>query len=505
MQVFKVAKKTYRNERSRDEFESELQNLDYLKESLGGGRHRIMLHLCSLVHGEDNFMILLPLAALRDLDIFLRGGYFPLANTRDQQQVYDFENTFPGLTIPVLHAALFKEMREIAAALVWLHQELQILGSSDRYCAHMDLKPENILLTPDRGSAVGKWWISDFGISIFNRNNNNQDSQIYSIRDFGRRITSRANQNEPNRAHGMYQPPEIDEDSIDPQKCDIWSFGGVLFDVLAFAVGRKTEVENVRSARFNGTDDYFYEPMPLLLSAPTTVNDTNTRIKRRVSSWLDNIQRGQEYPWIRNCVDILKKILVITPASRPSAVILLNHLNRLNLVIPRAEDPSSESPTSDPRVSCIEKRKSSSAQRPKLPPSTVYDFIHPISPPKPVTTIGANDSQVDPNLHLPDQHNQHTHQPSNNPLKMTTLHLPKDSKIISVAIAVTGNQVAFLSKHLIYFYPQIEPQAQTPIELSEGVTWQKICLGGGRLAMYGIKTSGQKAVSASTHGFILHV
>lgn len=492
--MLKVARKTYRNERSREEFESEKKNLDYLKESFGGGRHRIRLHICALVHGENNFMILLPLAELGDLGIFLRGGYAPLDNnTRDQRQVYNFTNTFGNLTDSVLHPALFKEMREIAAALVWLHNELQILGSSDRYCAHMDLKPENILLTPAPGLAVGKWWISDFGISVFNRDTNNQDSHIYSIRDFGRRITSRANQNEPDRAHGTYQPPEIDEENIDAQKCDIWSFGGVLFDVLAFAIGGTTEVEFVRNGRFDGSDDYFYQTM-------TSINDSNIRIKHAVSSWLDGIRHHPSYWWTDSCINILVETLVISPTLRPSARVLLNYLNRLNnLINTRWENLPPESPISGRRSSSTEDQH----QRPH--PLTIRGTPNTTKPPISVAHTHAYNSQVVPNPHLANHHNRQIYQSSDHPLRNTDLKLPRESKIISLAVSANGNQVAFLSKNLVYFYPRIDSQAQTSIPLSRDISWQKISLGGEHLAVYGIKPSGQKAVSTPSHGLMLNV
>lgn len=426
-----------------------------------------MLHLASLVHGESNYMILLPLAELRDLDIFLRGGYLPRTNTREpEEQVYDFEQIFPSLRGSSLHEALFQEMQEISAALVWLHNELQILGPLGRYCAHMDLKPENILIRPDPGSVVGKWWISDFGISIFGRNSDGLDSRIYSPRDFGRRITSDINRSEPDRGHGPYQPPEVDEDDIDPRKCDIWSFGGVLIDVLAFALGRRRGVELVREAKFNGRNDYIYEPIP---SERVNFNSPRTRIKGRLSSWLGDYRQNPPYPWVRLCVEIVERTLVILPTSRPSARELLESLRELNNTILGSGNIDDGS----------------------------HDETNALSPSN--STSSPATVSVPPTRDLSTSHRTTWRQE-----QRLNLEIPHGSRIVGLAISSKGEQVAFLLTNVVYLYPDIDPSTR-PIQpraikpLSTNVKWQKISLGGHYLAIYGIKESGQKAVSLLLH------
>ena len=490
----KFACKTYRNERSQEDFRTELKRLDYLKETIGGGSHHLMIHLASLIHGNNNCLILLPLAELRDLEIFLRGGNSPLANTRELERIYDFEKKFPNLTDPVLHKALFEQMEKIAAALVWLHDELEIHGSTGQSCAHMDLKPENILLTSNEGSAVGKWWISDFGISVFDRNNHNQNSEVYSIRNFGRRLTSNVDLNEPDRAHGPYQPPEIDENIIDPQKCDIWSFGGVLIDVLAFAVGRTVEVETVRSARFNGRDDFFYEVVQ-------TVDDSNTIIRHNISTWLQLVNVNPNHPWIDDCIDIIRKTLKIKPDSRPSARTLLKSLKHLNKLICGGENSSSEASSSQrshsitheednthsiegnsfPSPADCADHEQSSRQSSSHPPNSLWQNHQPEGNPQPIVSMPylTRDSHLD------------FYQPSTWPLYEVNLKLPKKSKIIDVAISATNGQLAFLSREIIYICNNVE---QGIMSLVSDVNWQRISLGGQYLAIYGIGSSGQKMV-----------
>ena len=136
-----VACKTYTNENSAENFHRESHNIDILKQGLRGSK-RVIQHIASIIHG-NSFMIILTLAQYSDLETFLRGGYKPSADSRYNQKIYVFDETFPELADEEnLQSALLKEMFEIARALVWLHEELHVFGNLDRYLAHLDLKPE---------------------------------------------------------------------------------------------------------------------------------------------------------------------------------------------------------------------------------------------------------------------------------------------------------------------------------------------------------------------------
>lgn len=97
-----------------------------------------MLHITSIMHGSE-LTILFLLAKHRDLEIFLRFGY----NFHHITLVYDFNETFPGLTPSSLRDEIFKELCQLARALSWLHNEI---ADSERYYAHLDLKTHNILI-----------------------------------------------------------------------------------------------------------------------------------------------------------------------------------------------------------------------------------------------------------------------------------------------------------------------------------------------------------------------
>ena len=335
MQAKTVACKSYRSDRNKEDFHKELNNLSYLKEGLIEGRKKIMLHIAAIVQGED-FMILLPLAELRDLDIFLRGGFNTMDDTRDQEEVYSFKNEFPGMMPPNsnLHAALLKEITDLVSALVWLHEDLRIPGARDTYCAHMDLKPGNILITRDPSHIVGRWKICDFGISLFKKSTNMKALEVHSIRDVGPRLSSRAYQEQVIRGRGPYEPPEVSNVRVDGRKCDVWSIGCVLSEVIEFALGGKQAVDEFRRLRFSptpfqGADDYFYQTKACIEIEPHSRDSNNTEVKSQIIEWFAERSVASSSPWIRECMDLLKKLLVIDPSQRATARETLEELDNI--------------------------------------------------------------------------------------------------------------------------------------------------------------------------------
>lgn len=276
-----------------------------------------MKHIAALIHG-DEFMIILPLANLYNLEIFLRGGYEPNPSTDDLRQKYDFEVEFPMLKTSVeLQHAVVKEAHYLASALKWLHEDLKVFGSADRYLAHMDLKPANVLLVGDPRSPAGKWMLSDFGVSSFDKATNAR-SNTPSIRDVGLRFTSRGFQDRIVRGHGPYQPPEVHFDNVDNRKCDVWSFSCVLCDILAFAVGRTESVYALRNSRYGPDDDYFYETSASTKTKTQTVDDSNTKLKSEISGWWDSLE-SEHYStgWVIDYINVLRNALKIKPSDRP--------------------------------------------------------------------------------------------------------------------------------------------------------------------------------------------
>ncbi|CAD6579226.1 MAG: hypothetical protein ASARMPREDX12_009098 [Alectoria sarmentosa] len=262
-------------------FRREFRRLGWVKEAKED--IRIMKHIAALAHGA-NVMILLPMAEHFDLDVFLRHGFKPTRDTKEAEKLYDFNTRFPGLKDDELSAALIKELCELASAVQWLHEGNEASQSLYRSLAHMDLKPENILVAEDRSSLIGKWMLTDFGVSLFSLSQEVSSGQ-------SARTTASSYFDEPRRGCGTYQPPEIKHPGIDGRKCDVWSFGCILVDVMSFALGRTKLFQKVRALRNYGGDDYFYQTKLGRMDAQTSISSANTKLKTPIRHWL-NDQKG---------------------------------------------------------------------------------------------------------------------------------------------------------------------------------------------------------------------
>ncbi len=305
----------------------EVRNLDFIKEGLTDSK-RVMKHIAAIVHG-DEFMIILPLATLYNLEIFLRGGYEPDPGTDELKPIYNFDTIFPLLNTSVkLQNAVVKEAHQLASALKWLHEDLKIWGSSDRYLAHMDLKPANILLVGDSQSPAGQWMLSDFGVSSFDKATNARVRDTPSIGDVGLRFTSRSFQDDIIRGRGPYQPPEVDLDNVDSRKCDVWSFCCVLCDILAFAIGKTEAVYELRRSRYGPDDDFFYETRAPTKKKIKSINDANTSLKSQIVGWWTELEQSSA-DWVIDYIKVLRKALKPKPSDRPDIKDIVEGLNRL--------------------------------------------------------------------------------------------------------------------------------------------------------------------------------
>lgn len=320
-------------------FKEEVDTLQILKESLTSQDH-ILKHLATIKHGFDRY-ILLPYASLGDLYQFLHCGR-DVDDDYDSRK-YNFKDRFREIPDPGsgdVSRPLLKQCRALAGALKWLHSGLDIESSSNSstvYCAHMDLKPDNILIQPDGNSIVGKWMISDFGISVVHENKRTKNSNIVSVRDwyewYERHSPTFTLNTQPKRNSGTYQAPEVkfseqrQEHPVRPaagqqgvgRKNDIWSYGCIFSEVLAWALGRDGEVENFHRERMrNRGDDYFFDSKFL---GPQGGPDQQFEVRRSVIDWLNRVRDESRSPhkWVRCWADTIKNILIVNPAARPSA------------------------------------------------------------------------------------------------------------------------------------------------------------------------------------------
>ena len=551
-----VACKTYTNENSADNFRRESENLDILKEGFRGSR-RVMQHIASIIHG-NSFMILLPLAEHGDLEIFLRDGYKAGADTRYNHKVYDFNETFPQLASDeTLHKALLKEMFEISSALVWLHEELHLFGKLDRYLAHLDLKPENILLAHDNRAGTsashhpaGKWMLTDFGVSVFDKATNEKATRVHSIRDVGPKLTSRANRDEIMRGHGPYQPPEVDLDKVDGRKCDVWSLACILCDVLAFAFGRGTALHEFRTLRYDGKDDYFYRARGSSEDRARVINNSNTELKSEIKDWFRAHANASTHTWVPHYISIIERALVPRPLERPDMKEIMQGLDSLPVNVrpsPGTSDRFRSSDQLQPPVSVRLQPRRPSITFANDTATTSSDIV-PLAVHSNGSSMAANSSFRDTPEALAQQYPTYGHcryqstsssnteasyrrygelpvdnlssiptpvlrQPSPDPLpkaskyerdSRTSLTLNSNQTVDAIALTPTGDKVAFLCGGQIHAYLTRDGsrtgtvEELTPRDITPPVKWIKMCTANNFAVTYGVKGT-EKLVSCQFH------
>ena len=482
-----------------------------------------MKHIAAIVHGNE-FMIILPHADLYDLEIFLRGGYEPNPNTDVQKRIYDFDKKFPKLNESMkLQRALVEEAHQLASALKWLHEDLRIFGSFKRYLAHMDLKPANILLVSDDRSPAGKWMLSDFGISSFDKETNARAADTPSIRDVGHRLTSWGFQDVTVRGHGPYQPPEVNLMGVDSRKCDVWSFGCILCEVLAFAIGKTEAVTDLRRKRYVGGDDYFYQTIGPRGKQIHGIDDCNTKLKSEIVVWW----KGLDYSsasWIVEYIQVLQKALRPKPSDRPDILEIVTSLSELDPLIPSQTNgvpsPESEVLSRMPQITGPPSQESSSiivspessplqgrmidlqgtAPEGEKQDQILSEFLSPEYALHRKNATGVEDEE-DGSQKSSSGEDEKEPTASVGVLGFieqheTIISLPKKEKVRAIAISPSPLQIAVLFKHSVHLVSIVEGEERTRhVELSPKVDWKKIRLASQCFAVYGLGRQHEKHVS----------
>lgn len=255
------------------------------------------------------------------LDVLLRGGYQEGKTTSDERHQYDISERFPLLQSDAnLHTALVEQAYHLADALKWLHHGLTKVGcSQDRYLAHMDLTPYNILIQgnpQDKSTPAGTWMISDFGISGFHEKTNEpvhaQDGTICNVAT----SLTRELRDDADRGHGSFQPPEVDLERKykqlrdrrlhDYRLCDVWSFGCILSEILAFALGKREGVLNFRDKRLQGNDLNFFTFVNFPKEPDFAVTAANTQLKKPITDWMNAMLKTYADSWVSVFVEVLR-------------------------------------------------------------------------------------------------------------------------------------------------------------------------------------------------------
>lgn len=350
MQVKWVACKRFHASNPNVDSKRELQNLEILKESITSHAH-IRIHLAVLFHKGEH-LILLPWAEHFDLDYFLAEGH----DFRGKE-VYSFATQFPLARKGAMIKDVCVQMYRIAAALAWLHEGVIGIRQEGRlYFAHMDLKPNNILIDRDPSSVVGKWVLTDFGISAFREDDGSTPSDLLSIRGLYERLTIKTT---PRRQAGAYQPPEVqhvrrrnsgdaacsNEKSVG-RKGDIWSFACIFSEALTFALGKASAVDKFRAQRTGRhDDDYFYESVTSQHLQPNADHHMY-QVRAEVLEWLRRLVYDEQPPnrGIECCVSTILQTLVTDGSQRPKAeqlVFMMNHVKQHFSADKKPVDPRS--------------------------------------------------------------------------------------------------------------------------------------------------------------------
>ncbi|KAK5658055.1 hypothetical protein OQA88_2611 [Cercophora sp. LCS_1] len=339
-----VAVKTFE---VRKEAVKEVRNLRLLKSSLTQNRN-LALHRCVLEQGAE-FKIMFAQAKLGDLWQFLHCGQPPEDADRDQHR-YRFEDRFPiaargggGDLIP----ALVQQSQNLASALKFLHEPRPINGAMS-FCAHMDLKPDNILIYDGAHDGkplpVGHWKICNFGISAFKETKDKigdvgMGEDLPAAGTVFDLYTIATLRTDAKRHEGTYQPPEVAKLSARSaagerrkvgRKADIWSFGAIFAEILAFAMGRDAYVRQFRQERLSGcpksgkkrVNDFFYSKVEVAspnLSAEPPKKEP--RLRQSVVDWLERLSANAAAPRrsIQCWKAVILEILQVDPAHRPDA------------------------------------------------------------------------------------------------------------------------------------------------------------------------------------------
>lgn len=342
-----------------------MKNLKTLHSSLSG-HDRIVSYLAVITVGNE-FNILSPLANF-DLEKFL----------------YEDQAIFPNPTI----TTLLRESANVSGAIHFLHNNLQISGQS-LFCCHMDLKPDNILVYSDPQCPVGKWKISDFGISALNEDKSEHGSSrtssgrlnVPGVKDLVRSITTV--KVTPKRGPGIYQAPEAQASSGRiGRSSDIWSFGCILSEVLARGIGGTKLVNELAEQRGMNPDnagkykhDYFCR------------ESSNERILNpHVRNWLHSDVLGcsdAERTSSRQCQALILEMLRIRYDERPNASEVWKRLSSIS-------HGSANTRASDPR------RPDYRAPQTQYPVSLIDEDLYSAESPQSIHTLGREGSSGNP-------------------------------------------------------------------------------------------------------------
>jgi len=396
-----------------------------------------MLHLAilkqKLQSDNENSVrqgILFEWAALGDLEDFLNFGF----DEHGKKQIYIFVDEIKAADLGpesghIFASHIFDQAYKLASAVKWLHN-----GEGGKYAAHMDIKPRNILVcASEEGYPVGKWKLSDFGITHV-RPESSEVALPHYLRKLGvPDFRPRA---------GTYQPPYQDQVSDESRKlADVWALGCVLEELLAFAIGRREAVQTLRESRRKqgGGSDFFY------YQRKGKHSHTRTEF---------NLQTLTVPHWAQYVRSNMKSMRAIQPLHRPTMDTVVTQLLRIRQYLrewsdssplPAVDEPASDSepePGDVVQNSSVVPRNTGAS----TPPSQRSASPTPSSQTTPATTITATVSALSsttltfPSIKdwEPKVLNLHS---------WLNSHVKQDIEVVAVAPNHDGKSVAVLTRY----------------------------------------------------------
>ncbi|KAK3704621.1 hypothetical protein LTR37_013720 [Vermiconidia calcicola] len=280
----------------------------------------------------------------------------------------------------------FRKLLGVAEGLKLLHRKVRDDDTGRRVIVpHLDFKPENILVFRDaRGELTFK--IADFGLS-----------GIEDEGDGGAEVSF----NKPGRCDGCHYLPPEGLASIHPSikvtcRYDVWGFGGVCCDYLAWLWGGCEAFESLRKGRDNTpfvdskeprTERYFTVHTDLPADASNYQVRLRTdrgcvpatlKLNEGVLDYFDKIREGSERPWERwfytSIFSALKEIaLVPNPTMRGT---MAEVYARLTKVVAHCEQNPPDAP---PTTAVAQLGSESSSTNHTATETSVPDSLPPVN------------------------------------------------------------------------------------------------------------------------------
>lgn len=527
----------------------EVENLRHLKD-VASNPDGILLHHAIIHHyasQEDQFprpMVIFPFAELGNLWQFLNGSS-AVGDVDGTFRRLSFDQRFPalassppgttGMDGKQLRTRLLEQCLALAGALRFLHGRIEHRDMIYQL-AHMDLKPNNIIISSHPSSPVGAWKLADFGISVIRRLP--LESRNAGVDRWGRPAPATIDTT-AQRGASTYQAPEVTfswhskmrkENPVRVGRMsDIWSFGAIAAEVLAFAVGGTHEFNAFHGQRRGrvsedaiSDSDFFwdtagapsnrnllpFQPFPQTGGVEGGDQTYPAQVRPGVVKWLAKIESSNSdcAPWVQ-CI---RRALQVNPKDRPSAEELFGLVQ--DVLYPHKEhtpdteldegDAPTRTPSPKPSIQVV-------------PPPTPPDGPASSSPPQsPGTLSGRSITQSSQSHTPPDQISNYDARRESNSSGTASLtvpsrvlsgftrpqgRLPTPHKICTDAhsVCIDQSKIVYLTKsrvHVVDIHEESVDPPNVPLDSSyeqplpqdgDGKTWKGVASAGDYVVLYG--------------------